>query len=152
MKNYPRVKNSPEEEYCDQYFASTYSRDHQGRFVVRLPFARRDAFPDSRDIAVACLLRSEKRRNRDIDFQLAYAMFMKEYSQLGYMKVTSRPIDDLNYYLPHHGDFRADSNKIRVVFNASQKTSFGFVLNDLLLPGRKLQPDITFVISRWRFG
>ena len=77
---------------------------------------------------------------------------MEEYLQLKHMKVSSRPVDDFNYYLPHHGVFRADSNKIRVVFNASRKTSSGSALNDLLLPGRKLQPDITHVISRWRFG
>ena len=77
---------------------------------------------------------------------------MSEYLELGHMKEVSKPTDDLNYYLPHHGIFRADSKKIRVVFNASQKTSSGLALNDVLLSGRKLQPDITLVILLWRFG
>ena len=69
------------------------------------------------------------------------------------MKVaSSQPVDDLGYYVSHHGIFRAGSRKIWVVFNASQKASSEYSLKDLLLPGRKLQPDITLIFSWWRFS
>ena len=145
-------KLSPEEEYCEEYISSTYSRAPDGRFVVRLPFARREPFFDSRDLAVACLLRSEKSRHRNLELQAAYSDFMKEYIQLGHMRATNPLLNNhFFYFLPHHAVFRPGSNKIRVVFNASQKSSAGYSLNDLLWPGPKLQSDITLVITRWRF-
>ncbi|XP_014213948.1 uncharacterized protein LOC106643360 [Copidosoma floridanum] len=52
-----------------------------------------------------------------------------------------------SYYMPHHAVFRqGNPDKIRVVFNASQRASSGQSLNDFLLPGPKLQSDITVVI------
>ncbi|XP_066585627.1 uncharacterized protein [Prorops nasuta] len=143
---------SPEEEYCEQYFSSTYYRNSEGRFVVRLPFVRREPFIDSRDIAVSCLVRSEKRRSRNPEIQNAYCSFMQEYEQLGHMRVvSSKENNDFSFYMPHHAVMRADSNKIRVVFNASQQGSNGYSLNDLLHSGPKLQSEITSVITDWRF-
>lgn len=66
------------------------------------------------------------------------------------------PIEDVHakdsYYLPHHAVFKAHdpTGKIRVVFNASFKKATGNSLNDLLLPGPKLQSDLWQVITRWR--
>ncbi|CAB0037105.1 unnamed protein product [Trichogramma brassicae] len=55
-------------------------------------------------------------------------------------------------YLPHHEVFRADNpEKIRVVFNASSKSSDGLSLNNQLLTGAKLQANITVVLSNSRF-
>ncbi|XP_076276685.1 uncharacterized protein LOC143207291 [Lasioglossum baleicum] len=59
----------------------------------------------------------------------------------------------LAVYLPHHPVMkRAEDGtpKVRVVFNASSPTSNGRSLNDLLLPGPKLQLDIFAVLFRWR--
>ncbi|XP_029176360.1 uncharacterized protein LOC114944556 [Nylanderia fulva] len=57
-----------------------------------------------------------------------------------------------SYYLPHHAVVKtADpSGKIRVVFNASFRTSTGASLNDLLLPGPKLQAELWLILTRWR--
>ncbi|CAB0038076.1 unnamed protein product [Trichogramma brassicae] len=70
---------------------------------------------------------------------------MREYIQLRRMElVPAAQINRPGAYLPHHGVFHADNpNKIRVVFN-------GISLNDTLLPGPKLQADITVVVSNWR--
>ena len=143
---------SPEEEYCEQHFLSTYSRNAEGRFVVRLPFARKERFLDSRDIAVACLIRSEKRWAQNPALQAAYSTFMEEYEQLGHMQI-ARPLSDRqqSYFLSHHAVFNATTKKIRLVFNASQKSAVGYSLNDLLWAGGKLQADITLVITQWRF-
>ncbi|KAL7299074.1 hypothetical protein TKK_0008164 [Trichogramma kaykai] len=53
--------------------------------------------------------------------------------------------------MPHHGVLKAETKKLQVVFNASQKGSNGKSLNDFLLPGPKLQGDITLILTRWRF-
>ncbi|CAG4978224.1 unnamed protein product [Parnassius apollo] len=58
----------------------------------------------------------------------------------------------LECYLPHHGVLKFDSNttKLRAVFNASEKTSTGFSLNDLMECGPKLQRDILELLLSWR--
>ncbi|XP_068158789.1 uncharacterized protein [Drosophila tropicalis] len=58
-----------------------------------------------------------------------------------------------NFYLPHHAVFKPDSTttKVRVVFNASSKSTNGVSLNDILYPGPVLQSDLTTQILKWRF-
>ncbi|XP_073986084.1 uncharacterized protein [Rhodnius prolixus] len=61
-------------------------------------------------------------------------------------------LGQISYYIPHHAVHRPDypPEKIRVVFNASQKSSSDVSLNELLLPGPKLQLDIWKVVTRFR--
>ena len=77
---------------------------------------------------------------------------MKEYIDLGHMELVPQgELHKPSYYLPHHAVFRDDEyKKIRVVFNASQRCSNELSLNDVLLPGPKLQKDITLIINSWR--
>ena len=59
---------------------------------------------------------------------------------------------NMGYYFPHHAVYSTNNpRKIRVVFNASQQCGSGLTLNDLLLPGLKLQSDFTLILNRWRF-
>ncbi|KYN27671.1 hypothetical protein ALC57_02931, partial [Trachymyrmex cornetzi] len=55
-------------------------------------------------------------------------------------------------YIPHHSVLRETSSttKLRVVFNASCKTTNGTSLNDHLLVGPKLQQDLPVILLRWR--
>ncbi|XP_029165344.1 uncharacterized protein LOC114936337 [Nylanderia fulva] len=55
-------------------------------------------------------------------------------------------------YIPHHPVLRESSSttKLRVVFNASCKTSNGSTLNDYLMTGPKLQRELASIILRWR--
>ncbi|GFW81449.1 integrase catalytic domain-containing protein [Trichonephila clavipes] len=55
-------------------------------------------------------------------------------------------------YLPHHGVVR-DTNcttKLRVVFDASSKTSSGLSLNDLLMVGPRVQPELFPILIQFR--
>lgn len=56
------------------------------------------------------------------------------------------------YFLPHHGILREDSvtTKLRVVFDASQKTSTLKSLNDIQFTGPALQNDLFSIILRFR--
>lgn len=78
---------------------------------------------------------------------------MQQYCALGHMEALADhdPGAD-SYYLPHHAVTKRNdpSGRIRVVFNASFRTSTGVSLNDLLLPGPRLQSDLWVVLSRWR--
>ncbi|XP_061401528.1 uncharacterized protein LOC133337308 [Musca vetustissima] len=56
------------------------------------------------------------------------------------------------YYMPHQAVVRETrrTTKVRVVFDASSKTSNGRPLNDILHTGPKLQKDIFDIITKWR--
>ncbi|XP_023314139.1 uncharacterized protein LOC111693556 [Trichogramma pretiosum] len=144
---------SEDERRCEELFVQTHRRDSSGRFVVRLPFARRADLRGSRFTAQSCLLRMERRFQKDSRLRDVYSEFRDEYIRLGHMEcVPTQQLQRPSSYLPHHGVFRPDNpNKIRVVFNASSKANDGISLNDQLLAGPKLQADITVVLSNWRF-
>ena len=159
----PSVR-SPDEQQCEDHFKETHFRDATGRFVVRYPFSKTPLFSDSRHVAVACLLRSEKRRARDPLLDQAYCEFMEEYYTMGHMELVEEDGAPECCYLPQHpivkfkpapGPGAEEPLKIcrRVVFNGSQNYGEGESLNDCLLPGPKLQTDISAIMTRWRlFG
>ena len=146
---------SPDEEKCEQYSRETVFRQQERRYVVRIPFSKVPSFSDSRSLAVSCLLRGEKRRTKNAELAAAYNNFMHEILNLGHMEPV--PTQELQkqtvFYLPHHSVLRnGDPKKNRVVFNASQRISNGLSLNDCLLPGPKLQTDLTLILTLWRFS
>ncbi|XP_062704143.1 uncharacterized protein LOC134286534 [Aedes albopictus] len=57
------------------------------------------------------------------------------------------------YYLPHHAVLKPDSTttKLRVVFDASCRTSSGVSLNDGLMVGPVVQDDLHSIALRFRF-
>ncbi|XP_053685941.1 uncharacterized protein LOC128735484 [Sabethes cyaneus] len=68
---------------------------------------------------------------------------------------TFNPVElqsEKQYFLPHHAVKRPDSSttKLRVVFDASAKTSNGKSLNDQLMVGPTLQPQLVDTLLRFR--
>ena len=55
-------------------------------------------------------------------------------------------------YHPHHCNLHPSSSttKLRVVFDASAKTTFGFSLNDIQHTGAKVQQDLFPIMIRMR--
>ncbi|XP_058826496.1 uncharacterized protein LOC131686248 [Topomyia yanbarensis] len=150
------VNYSPEEVRCEALFAQTVQRGTDGRYTVSLPkdeeiLAR---MGDSRDIAFQRLLGTERRLARNADLKEQYVSFMDEYCRLGHMKkVDINPHDTIKRcYLPHHPVVKEASTttKVRVVFDASCKTSSGISLNDVLLVGPVIQEDLRSIIMRCR--
>jgi hypothetical protein len=81
----------------------------------------------------------------------AYNDIVKEYIEKGYL---SKVNDGLSggYYIPHHAVHRDDksSTKLRIVLDASCKTSNGKSLNDILHTGKNLQMEIFNVLLNLR--
>jgi len=81
---------------------------------------------------------------------------MKEYETMNHMRVlpSTQPskLSVEPVYLPHHAVFRESSQttKLRVVFNASSKTSNGMSLNDFMYKGPALQADLITIMINWR--
>lgn len=84
---------------------------------------------------------------RNAEFATKYRAFMSEYETLGHMTQV-RDVQEDGYYTPHHGVL--SSNKFRVVFNASAKTTTGVSLNETQLVGEKLQQDLFVVLMNFR--
>lgn len=82
--------------------------------------------------------------------------FMQEYIAMGRMSIIPKQKHGVRngnvYYIPYHSVLKSDSvtTKLRNVFNASAKTSFGVSLNQTIHPGPKLQTKIFDVITRIR--
>ncbi|XP_039303472.1 uncharacterized protein LOC113005229 [Solenopsis invicta] len=145
---------TPDEIWAEQQFRETHSRNPDGRYIVRLPRRREEEVKlgNSRRAAMTILLNSERRLGTKAELRKRYADFMVEYLALGHMDLVSPEALTAreSYYLPHHAVFKAgdSSNKIRVVFNGSFRTTSGFSLNDALLPGPRLQSDLWTVLTR----
>lgn len=113
---------SPEKIECEHPFKSTIEQGEDGRFIIRLPFSQQPVLEGSRNIALSCL---ERRFSKQPDLAKAYCDFMQMYLDLQHMeKVSYTHLKRSCYFVPHHAVF--NKTKIRVVFNASQKTSNGY--------------------------
>lgn len=145
---------SKEDETCENFFANTHRQDDDGKFIVKLPLTMNKEHPDflgeSRPAAVSCLLQMEKRFEKNSELKELYVNFMKEYLELNHMKLSKQSTSSI-YYLPHHAVLKdSTTTKLRVVYNGSRKTTNGFSLNDRLLVGPKLQPDLDEILLRWQ--
>ncbi|XP_076679541.1 uncharacterized protein LOC143374875 [Andrena cerasifolii] len=151
----PFTSLNEDEKACEEHFAQTHTRDDSGRYVVRLPFSRsKSSLGLSRAISEVLLQKLEKRFRNSSELETAYCQFMDEYESLDHMSLATGDSRDISshYYLPHHGVIRVSSTttKLRVVFNASCKTTSGLSLNDLVHKGPNLLPEIFDILLRWR--
>lgn len=134
---------STEEKSCDDHFAKNFLRQPNGQFVVRLPFkSNPSAITNNKFRALGYLKKME--RSLDQPTREAYINFMREYEALGHM--TRMPSNDSvdRYFIPHRIVLRPSSTttKLRVVFHASAKSTSGSSLNDILMKGPVLQPEL----------
>ncbi|XP_065082123.1 uncharacterized protein LOC135704593 [Ochlerotatus camptorhynchus] len=147
---------SREEARCEEIYVQTVKRATDGRYTVSLPKREGSVtqLGESRDIAFRRLLGTERRLARDADLKEKYISFMDKYLQTGHMtRVEGTSHDSVKRcYLPHHPVVKEASTttKVRVVFDASCKTSSGVSLNDVLLTGPVIQDDIRAIILRCR--
>ncbi len=147
-----------EEKFAEEHFLKTYATDCEGRIITTMPF-----FKDETKLGNSyrqALLRFEnierKLEKMPKTYEL-YREFMKEFLDLKHMELV--PVGELDlpvnqcYYIPHHCVAKEDSTttKLRVVFDASAKTTSGISLNDCLAAGPKLQDDLFHIMIRFRF-
>ncbi|GFV49633.1 DUF1758 domain-containing protein [Trichonephila clavipes] len=145
------------EEACEDHFVKTHSRDENGRYTVRLPFHTPTTWlGNSKLNAIRRLISVERHLIFNHDKYKLYRNFMKEYLDIKHMCVEPVPDSEINniksLYLPHHGVVRDTSctTKLRVVFDASSKTSSGLSLNDVLMVGPRVQPELLPILIQFR--
>lgn len=148
------LKLTSEEEKCELHFVNTTRRDSDGRYIVRLPFKHElSTLGSSYQIAMKRFKTIERKLARDPNMYNQYAAFIDEYIKLGHCEV----VDNFDFtqphaFIPHHCVLKpqSSSTKLRVVYDASCKYSNGLSLNDVLMNGPKLQPDLIHTILKWR--
>ncbi|GFX78363.1 integrase catalytic domain-containing protein [Trichonephila clavipes] len=149
------ITKSEEEIYCEEHFVSTYKRDKTGRFIVRLPIKENaeTLLGYSKENAIKRLNGIWEKLNKNNTMGTLYKEFMNEYELLGHMEeIKNETLDKINYYIPHHSVYKPEktSTPLRVVFDASAKTTSGFSLNSIILNGGIIQQDLFSIVSRFR--
>lgn len=144
---------SSEEEYCENLYNNTTKRRSDGRYEVKIPMKPNfeQNLGTSKQQAVAQFKQLEKRLNKQQELSESYKTFIDEYLNLGHMKMCTVP-QEPSCFLPHHGVYKPESTttKLRVVFNASAKTTTGYTLNQLMESGANLQQDLQTLLLGWR--
>ena len=151
-----RMLTQDERDAVDQFEKSIKFKDD--RYSVKLPF-RKDApkLESNFDSAKRQMLSTERRLKENGKLKQNYEKAMQDYEQLGFArKASGEEIAEFSkgpeYFIPHHAVIREESvsTKTRVVFNASSPDKNGNSLNDCLLPGPALQPDLNQILLRFR--
>ncbi|XP_063891680.1 uncharacterized protein LOC126055847 [Helicoverpa armigera] len=109
------------------------------------------ALGNSYYIAKKCFLNLEKKFAKNPSLKIKYKEFIDEYANLGHLRVLKNK-PEFGYYMPHHAVIRekSETTKLRVVFNASCKTSSGKSLNDIQMVGPVIQSDLISILLRFR--
>ncbi|XP_037957049.1 uncharacterized protein LOC119686867 [Teleopsis dalmanni] len=147
-------KYTIEQQHCETKFLNTILRLPSGRLKVQLPFkSNPNLLGQSYETAKNRFLSLERRLSKDCMLQKLYMEFMAEYRDLGHMTLTTDNFSSTpHYYIPHQCVLRpqSTSTKLRVVFDASCRTSSQVSLNDILMVGPTVQEELYSILLRFR--
>lgn len=96
------------------------------------------------DITVSRFFNLEHELSKDLEMYEQYQNCVQKYEKLDHLKIVDR---SGKYHIPHHAVVKGDTKKVklRVISDASSKSTSGKSLNDLLHVGLKLQIDIYLI-------
>ncbi|XP_036329698.1 uncharacterized protein LOC118741830 [Rhagoletis pomonella] len=159
---------SQEENWCETHFQQTHMRQPNGKYLVRLPlknlFDESQTLGKSKKLALNRFHSLERKLQRNDELRARYEGCIREYFTLNQItpattteeqhsvKLASSAPTVASCVLPHHAVIKEESltTKLRIVFDASCKTSNGKSLNDVLCVGPALQNDLPAVVLNWR--
>lgn len=147
---------SQAEKECEKFFVDTVSRASDGKLIMRLPFnvdsKSNEFLGESMERAKHRFYQLERRFARNPSLKNDYSKCIEEYLTLKH--AVEVPIDQWGHVIPHHAVLKESSTttKLRVVFDASAKTSNGFSLNERMHIGPTILEELWAVLVRWRLG
>ncbi|XP_033210752.1 uncharacterized protein LOC117168912 [Belonocnema kinseyi] len=143
-----------EENACERHYQENTNRDTvAGRYTVKLSFEKNVGdFGKSYSQALRRFYSLERSLAINREHKEQYYIFMKGYEELGHMTEDKTASTSDGYFLPDHSVVKQSSltTKLRVVFDASAKTSSGISLNDTLMIGPNIQEDLFSLLVRFR--
>ena len=145
----------PNEPSVHELFLQSIKHDGQ-RYQVNLPWRENHrALPDNFKLSESRLASTLKKLRANPDIRKEYCKVIDDQLSSGIVELV--PESDAGvvgevHYLPHHPVVRQDraTTKVRVVFDASAKTSSGPSLNDCLYAGPALVENIADILLRFR--
>lgn len=156
-----KILLSPEDELAEKKFSTSLKILRNGAYQVDLPLRTPDEhlkLGDSFFIAQKRFFNLEKRFRKDPSLFIEYKRFIHEYLALNHgqyipLALTNEQGDN-KYFMPHHCVIKesSTSTKLRVVFDASCKTTSGHSLNDICLKGFQVQPELFDILCRFRLS
>lgn len=150
----PRKILSPAEKAVEELYEATTVQQPNGRYKVKLPFkTEKPPLGSSMFQATKRFQALERRFEQDPEFHDAYVRYMEDYEKKGFMTPCPPPPKNKeSYIIPHHGVFKknAHKKKLRVVYDASCKTTSGYSLNDVLEIGQPLHNDMRKIVIQFR--
>ncbi|XP_017465554.1 PREDICTED: uncharacterized protein LOC108358627 [Rhagoletis zephyria] len=159
---------SLEENWCENHFLQAHLRQPNGKYLVRLPlkhlFDQTQTLGKSKQTALNRFYCLEHTLQRDEKLRKLYSECIHDYFVLNQIKpATTTERDHCAFTpanaptvtscgLPHHAVLKEESltTKLRIIFEASCKTTNGRSFNDVLCNGLALQNDLSAVILNWR--
>ena len=158
LEDVPQHQTKTREVFFEDHFTQTTRRDDHDRFVVKLPFKENSSnLGYSLCNAQKRFLSLEEKLKEDKGLKANNSAFINEFIELGHMEEVPKEQIEISsekvFYLPHHCVLKDSSKtiKLRVVFDASAKTSTGTSLNEILMVGLKIQNDLLAILLRFRF-
>lgn len=160
LEEIPEVRKlTIKEQSAEDIFLKNVHQNEEGRYVVALPFdpdLKSMEIGESKKAALHSLFRMEARFRNNNQLKLRYKDYIQALIESNHIELV--PANRLNiadedkFYLPHHAVLKEESltTKLRVVFDASRKSSTGVSLNDKLLVGPRTQEDLFNILIRWR--
>jgi hypothetical protein len=153
------VDDVPEYSREDRLFLERVTSSvvyEDGHYTIGLPFRNKSVhMPFNRSQAEQRLRLLGKRLEKNPTFHSDYRAFMENILDKGYAREVNK--DDLkpepgkSWYLPHHGVYHPQKNKLRVVFDCAARYA-GTSLNDQLLSGPNLTNNLVGTLHRFRQG
>ena len=141
----PNKSNFTEEELnSEKHFVDNVKITDSGRMQVlgnSLIMAKRKFFSVERHL------------QRDEEIKKMHVDFMREYEALGHMtEIQTFPQN--HYFIPHHYVLRPESKtiKLRVVFDASARTTSNISLNEIQMVGPTIQQDLLITLLSFRLN
>ena len=154
IPNEDKVVLTKEQQQCEEHFRTTVCQLKSGRLQVSLPFKEDpSSLGWSFETAKRRFLSLERRLSKEPSTRDMYHDFMKEYLDLGHMSITDNQIPTSpHYFIPHQVVLRpqSTSTKLRVVFDASSRSTSQKSLNDLLMVGPTIQNTLYSTLLRFR--
>lgn len=128
-----------EKNLCEEHFFMTHQRTNDGRYFIRLPFKSETPIKIGASFSQAkTVLDNVLRRltENSKSFQ-EYSDLSSKYGKFGHMElVKEKELDHFSQivYLPHYPVLKENSSttKLKVIFNASNLTSYNTSLNSHL--------------------
>ena len=150
----PLTKFTKEHLACEKHFVDN-TVIKSDKIYVRLPFkGDYNDLGSSFETAKRRFLWLEKRLSKTPDVKQMYVDFMTEYIELGHMSVANFRIPQgPHYFIPHQVVLRpqSTSTKLRVVFDASCRSSSQLSLNEILMVGPTIQKELYSTLLKFRF-